>query len=430
MTNKRVAIVSAVDPYPVDAGKKVVLAGVIDYLIDRFGADNVHYVLLGSGDNATFPVHLHEVPLPGRKAVLGSLASRTLTGRASLQESFLYSRRTRRAIEQVMAEIGPDVEIYDTIRMAQYVRRPKPHQVCYLDDLFSERYAAMLDAAKRHAGVEIRPLGNFAAHIPASIRPLADRPRFQRGLLRAERRLVASSENRVARRFERSVLVNAREAGVLQKRSGAPASHVGAISPLVPDRVTPRRFTGAPVFVFLGLLSLPHNDDGIKNFLAQTWPVVLEREPNAKLRIIGKEPGEALTSLVAGFPDSVALEGYVPDLGEALGTAVAMLNTLRFGSGIKLKVIEALRAGLPVVSTAIGSDGIAVGAEFGIVGAEDPAAIATAMLELCDVERNREVSAAARRHYVETYSREAVFAQYDKQLLPPGIALGVSSNRP
>ena len=41
-----VALISAVDPYPVDAGKKVVLAGFIDYFADRYGPDNVHYLSL------------------------------------------------------------------------------------------------------------------------------------------------------------------------------------------------------------------------------------------------------------------------------------------------------------------------------------------------------------------------------------------------
>ena len=115
-----VALISAVDPYPTDAGKKVVLAGFVDYFAARYGPDNVHYIKVGAAPAGDFPVRLHVVPGPSRAAVLGNLLTKVTTGRASLQEAFLGSARTAEQIARILADVAPRLHVYDTVRMAQY----------------------------------------------------------------------------------------------------------------------------------------------------------------------------------------------------------------------------------------------------------------------------------------------------------------------
>jgi glycosyltransferase involved in cell wall biosynthesis len=410
-----VALISAVDPYPTDAGKKVVLAGFIDYLAERHGQDNVHYIKVGSTPQQQFPVRLHVVPGPSRTEVLSNMVTKVATGRASLQEAFLGSPRTAAGITEILGEIRPHLQVYDTVRMAQYAPDPvAATQICYLDDLFSERYERMLEAAERYGEINVSPLGNFAEHVPALLRPLATHRHSQTLLLRAERSLVRRSEDRTVRRFRRSLLVNADEATVLADRSSAPAHRIRSVPPLVLAPTVPdRRWDGAPEFVFLGLLSLPHNDDGLRSFLRTGWPQILERLPDARLRVIGREARPELSELAATLRDSVAVEGYVTDLGEALGGAAALVNPIRFGSGIKLKVIEALGRALPVVSTPIGAEGIDSGPGTGVLVSGEPAEFADLLCSLTDRARNAEISEQARAHFLAKYSRQAVFAAYD-----------------
>ncbi len=417
-----VALVSAVDPYPTDAGKKIVLAGFLDYFADRYGPDNVHYIKVGSPPSREdFPVTVHVVPGPSRAAVLGSIATQVTTGRASLQEAFLSSRRTGIAISRIIGEIRPQLQVYDTVRMAQYAPDHVAAQhICYLDDLFSERYDRMLAAARSYPDVDSNPLAAFAEHVPRRLRPLAARKTSQTALLRAERVLVRRSENRTARRFRRCLLVNEDEVGVLTRRIGAASGRIQCVPPLLATPTSPdRRYRGAPEFVFLGLLSLPHNDDGLRWFLRQIWPIVLERRPDAHLRVIGRYAGAEALALAAELADSVAVDGYVPDLGEALGKAAALTNPLRFGSGVKLKVIEALSRSLPVVSTPIGAEGIASGPGRGVLIGSEPAEFADLLCSLTDPARNAEFSAEARNHFLETYSRQAVFSAYDAAFALP-----------
>ncbi|OLO99696.1 glycosyl transferase family 1 [Mycolicibacterium porcinum] len=412
-----VTLVSAVDPYPTDAGKKVVLAGFLEYFRERVGPQDVHYLLVGGQPQPDFPVTLHPLPKPSRIATLAAAAGRVPTGRASLQECLLYSPEIGRAVQAMLERIGPDLEIYDTIRMAQYADDAhQDRQLCYLDDLFSERYAAMLAAADRYPDVTIRPLGNFAAHVPGPLRPLADAKLPQQALLRMEAALVRRSEDRAALRFRRNLLVNEGEATRLTARvADRGSADVMAVPPLVkPPEYRERHYGGEPVFVFVGLLSLPHNEDGVRSFLADVWPAVLVQMPKARLRIIGRDCSQELAETVDRIGDSVTLEGYVDDLTEVLSSAAGLINHLRFGSGIKLKVIEALGRGLPVISTTVGADGFASGPEHGLLIADEAVHFVEAMAELTDPRRNREISDGARGQFDVTFARDAVFACYDK----------------
>lgn len=410
-----VVLVSAVDPYPTDAGKKVVLAGFLDYFIERYGADRVHYVKVGSAPQTAYPVAVHAVAKPRKRVVVSNIATRVCTGRSSLQEAFLHSPRTAAAINQLIERINPQLQVYDTVRMAQYAPATvKAQQICYLDDLFSERYGRMLKAAQTFPDVDSSALGGFAEHIPRQLHWVANNRLGRTALLHTERALVRRSENAAARAFRRSLLVNEEESRILAQRSGVPAGRIACVPPLLQvPAVNDRSYDGAPEFVFIGLLSLPHNDDGLRWFLRTTWPLLRARIPAARLRVIGRHASSEVLELAAKNRNSVTIEGYVPDLGAILDRATAVINPLRFGSGIKLKVIEALGRGVPVVSTAVGAEGIANGDGTGVLVGSEPIDIINLLCSLTDVNRNAAVSAEARMHFSHTYSRKAVFDVYD-----------------
>lgn len=412
--SESVAVVSAVSPYPTDAGKKVVIAGFLDYLAERMGPSNVHYLLVGGADQDRFPTVLHVMPKPRTLAAVGSVFTRTATGRSSLQESLLYSSKVQQAIHHTLDLISPSLEIYDTVRMAQFApAQNRQRQVCYLDDLFSERYRAMLVATNRYPDVDVQPLGNFAAHVPSRLRPLAERRGSQRLLLRLEEKLVRRSEDKTVDRYSTSVLLNEHEADLLRRRAGADAHRVVTVPPLIRTPLCKRNYGGAPEYIFLGQLSLPHNEDGLRSFIRSVWPRVLAVRPDARLRVVGRDPRPALRDLIARFAGSVTLEGFVPDLTVLLGQSAALVNPLRFGSGVKLKIIEALGAGLPIISTTIGADGVADGADAGVLVADEAAGLVDLLLGVTDRKVNGRLSGAARDHFIRSYSRNAVFDCYD-----------------
>lgn len=363
---------------------------------------------------------MHRVPTPYPPEQLLNVGWHALLrGDRSIQESVLTGRALRGRLRQVLAGIGPDLQVWDTVRMAQHREAcgaPGARSVVYLDDLFSIRYTRMLEAMRRLPDADLNALGEFGQHLPGPARALAARPGFQRGLLRIERRLVARSEDRTARRSPGSLLINSDEAAHLRSRAGV--ADVGVLPPLLRTAATgagrPRSYDGRPEFVFLGLLTLPHNASAVLSFLQGPWPQVLAQQPGARLRIIGRGADADLVAAVERAGSSVTLEGFVPDLDEALRSACALVNPLLFGSGVKLKVLEALARGLPVVSTTIGVEGIVTGPGQGCVVEDDPARLPIALLQLLDPAENAAVSAQAQRHYDAAFAPAAVHARYDE----------------
>lgn len=421
-----VAILSVVNPYPADSGKKVVLDGMLRHLSDRLGAENVHYLLIGGKAEdirADFPATVHLLPAPSGKEKMTALLTRVATFRSSLQEALTRSGTVARAIAEKLGELDVDLEVYDTVRVGQYAPQGgTARQVCYLDDLFSERYRMMLERMESHPELAMNPLGTFAEHVPGPLRKLVDSTLVQRALLAFEQRMIARSEVAAARRFDRCLLVNARECRSLAERAYVGYEDVVAIPPVVRARGR-RDFRGAPEFVFLGLLSQPWNEDGLRSFVEQVWERLLERRPDARLRVIGREAPQWLLDLAAAQPQNVVVEGYVEDLDAALAGAAAMLNPARFGTGVKIKVIEALGRGVPVVSTPLGADGVASGRGTGVLTPADVESTVDELVRLCDVEENRRESGAALAHHARRYGREAAFAAYDE-------AFGVAARRP
>jgi glycosyltransferase involved in cell wall biosynthesis len=419
-----IAIISAVYPYPVDSGKKVVLRGLIDYWRDRVGNDGLHYILIGPREDlpkAPPPFRLHHIDKPAPARQLWSIARHTLSGQRSIQESTLYSPRIADALRAALRRTGADMEIYDTIRMGQYADScsavPVARRILYLDDLFSVRYGKMLEVLRTHPDADLNPLGAFGRMLPPVFGRLLRSTTIQRTVLRAERGLVAQSEDDAVGRFGASLLVNRQEAGELRRRTGN--SRVHPIAPLLPAPGSrARAYAGEPRFVFLGLLSLPHNRYAVHRFLDDHLAAAIEEMPKLRLQIIGRDADHELLERAAMFEPHVIMEGYVEDLDAALADACALLVPLIFGTGVKLKVLEALGRGLPVLSTSVGVEGIASGPGEGCVVEDDLAAFPHRMLEMTDADWNAHLSASAGRFYAETYAPAAVTAEYDRIFAP------------
>jgi glycosyltransferase involved in cell wall biosynthesis len=128
-------------------------------------------------------------------------------------------------------------------------------------------------------------------------------------------------------------------------------------------------------FLFVGNFRHRPNSDAVSYLLAEVWPLLRSRDPAARLTVAG-----------AGAPEptkpapGVTVAGHVPDLTPLLGAARAMVAPLRFGAGVKGKVLLAMAHGLPVVGTPLALEGIGDGSEALV--AEEAAGLVDAMLRL------------------------------------------------
>jgi glycosyltransferase involved in cell wall biosynthesis len=146
------------------------------------------------------------------------------------------------------------------------------------------------------------------------------------------------------------------------------------------SRVGPLAFS-APTLVFSGTLDFRPNVDAVTWFVREVLPRVRAQRPDARLLVVGKRPAPALRRLAD--EGALLLTGEVPDARPYIAGAGVYIVPMRIGGGVRLKLLEALALELPVVSTAMGAEGVA-GLRPGehCLVADDAAGFAEAALRL------------------------------------------------
>jgi glycosyltransferase involved in cell wall biosynthesis len=131
--------------------------------------------------------------------------------------------------------------------------------------------------------------------------------------------------------------------------------------------------------VFVGATHYFPNQDGMVFFMEEIFPLVRQEVPEVTLKIVGGRPSE---TLLAYQSNTVEVTGFVDDVRPYMWDSAVFVVPLRMGGGTRLKVVEALAAHVPVVSTALGAEGIEVESGKHLLLADDPRAFADAVIRL------------------------------------------------
>ena len=153
--------------------------------------------------------------------------------------------------------------------------------------------------------------------------------------------------------------------------------------------------------LFLGSFRHLPNQEALDWFVRKALPGILKRSPAARLVIVGAEPPPRHS--LPDLPGSIELRGYVEDVREPLGRYAVFVCPILSGSGMRVKLLEAFAAGIPVVSTRLGAEGLTASDGEICALADDPAEFADKILELfANVEKARALAERAREHVVKT----------------------------
>lgn len=168
--------------------------------------------------------------------------------------------------------------------------------------------------------------------------------------------------------------------------------------------------------VFVGSMDWMPNIDGVHWFASEVLPLIRRRRPECSVAIVGRTPPPAITALAAR--DSlIRVTGTVPEIEPWLWGSAVSIVPLRIGGGTRLKIYESMAARVPVVSTAIGAEGLEVHPGRDIRIADSAAAFAGACVELLEDESLRRRQAAAAWDMVSArFSWEQVAAEFDRIL--------------
>lgn len=231
-------------------------------------------------------------------------------------------------------------------------------------------------------------------------------------------------ERKAVRSYDRCVVCSEEDASALRTMSGGTNSERVAVIPngvdlaaLRPTPVPPNRRVLLP-----GHLAWFPNVDGAAWFCSEVWPRVRAEVPDAELMLVGRAPTAEVLAL--GELDGVSVHPDVPSMAPYFESARVVLVPLRVGTGTRLKALEGLAAGRPVVGTTIGLEGIGtVDGEHALV-ADEPATFAEAVIRgLQDDELASSLARNGRGHVEEHFGWDRIGERFVGMVL--GLLHGV-----
>lgn len=366
----RILFVTKFLPLPANSGGKQRSAAVLSRLAG-LGEVTVAALDDGTADLAALQrlgVRVLSAPRPGRlAAAMGAVRT------GSVSAGRFHSARLRAAVRDEVRQQPPDVLVVAYSQLAPYAAcAPHLPKVIDLHNVESALFESYADSR-----------GGLAA-------------------------LAARVESRALRRIERRALHAYDVVDVVSEtdrdRLPGPHDHV-LVSPNGWEPSIPLPPAEDPVVSFVGLMGWTPNVDAAVWLVETVWPEVRARVPGARLQLVGRDPAPSVRALAAS---DVIVTGTVPEVTPHLAASRVVVAPLRAGGGSRLKVLEGLDAGRPVVATPVGAEGLERLVGRGVILADEPAEFAAAVVRLLlDPEEAAATGAAGRRAVHDWYSWDA-----------------------
>ncbi|HNS51967.1 MAG TPA: glycosyltransferase [Anaerolineae bacterium] len=371
-------------PYPPDRGDRLRAYHIIERLSSEHEVVLVSFVARrDEGDHVSsllpFCQDVKLVHMSPRRSAVTVAAN--IWRSDPFQTLYYRSRSMRHLLAQIVAEGALrgkplDAAVAHLFRMAPYLECcPRAYRIVDLTDAISEEVSRSL------------PYRGF----------------LWRSIYRLEGPRIRRYERTVAGAFDEAWLISRADRDVLA--TSCPRANLR----VVPNGVDSSRFypTGEPArpdsLVFVGHMGVMHNVDAALFLAREILPRVRTQVPGCTLDIVGASPSVAVQQLTAC--PGVAVTGYVEDLNHYLNRAVLFVAPLRFAAGVQNKVLEAMSAGRPVLTTSLVNAGL--GAQAGrdlevADGADDIAREVVALLR--DRERCEAIGRAGLAFVHQAYS--------------------------
>ncbi len=427
----RILFLCQLVPYPPDSGPKIRAYYVLRYLARK------HRVTLlafrRSDDDPTAIQHLSSICEAVHTVTLQRSRWRDLV--ALITSIFLHTPLViqRDAYPEMHKKINELVRIdkfdyihSDQLWMAQYAMLPEITHPNQMKKTLDE-HNACFQIFQRLAGGESNLLKKW--------------------ILEREWRILQDYEAQVSAKFDQIVTVTDQDRTVLESlhKQGEEPNRIlnFATIPISIDLDAPpvvdiseNSSPSGENILHLGTMFWLPNIEGVLWFSREVLPKILEQVPNATLTIVGKNPPSEIVALAnqdfwrlytkSNSPDAeippspVNVTGYLADPLAVIKAASVFIVPLFSGSGMRVKILDAWRWGLPVVSTTIGAEGIHYRDGDNILIADDKENFAAAVCRiLTDTTLNRKLRLKGRKWVERYYDWEKTYIAWD-EIYPPG----------
>jgi glycosyltransferase involved in cell wall biosynthesis len=299
-----------------------------------------------------------------------------------------YSRKMSKAIEGTLHQGRFSLIYVDHLHMSQYVRAQEPTKKV-LDE-----HNVEAEIARRYFEIERSWLRKCLAYM--------------------DYRKFGTYEPRECRKYDHVFVVSPRDQSLLEDSGVRNVSCIPIgvdTQRLLPLGLNP----GSKKIVFIGTMYWPPNIDAVNWFSQEVFPLIKLKRSDCQFLIIGKKPPLSVQKLARD--GNILVLGYVEDPTEYLRDCAAFIVPLRIGGGIRVKILNALAWGLPIVSTTVGAEGIAVTSGENILIEDHPEGFAAAVIRLIhDLPMRERLSKNGRQLAVKVYDWEKVYARLDVSL--------------
>jgi glycosyltransferase involved in cell wall biosynthesis len=238
--------------------------------------------------------------------------------------------------------------------------------------------------------------------------------RLKKAFLALQARELRRMEKSICADFDNNLVVSDEDAN--QLRAIQPRAHFSVVENGVDVNYfqPAQEQEEANTLAFTGLLDWYPNVSGIRFFVREIWPLVKSRFADARLYLAGKNPAEEVLACAHADANIVVIPNP-DDMRPILGRAAVCICPLLEGGGTRLKILDALAMGKPMVTTTIGCEGLRVTHGENILVADTPREFADSLAQLFENQGLRRKIGAAGRALVEReYSWDKIREQLEQ----------------
>ncbi|MBZ0298712.1 MAG: glycosyltransferase family 4 protein [Anaerolineae bacterium] len=373
----RVLLLTQVLPYPPDSGPKVKTYYVLKYLAQHHDVTLVSFVR--DTDKPEYIRHLETlcervVTVPISRSRLRDLA---YLGQSVVSgDPWMMLRDQRPAMFQTLADLAAGT----------------PFDVVHADQLNMGQYALAFNGARK-----VLDLHNALWKLYRRTSETSSPKNPMKYILMRDWPLLKRYEGDLCRQFDAVTAVTEEDRQLLLEAGAPDTITVIPIAIDTDEQAQVTRRPSGPHIVHIGTMYWPPNINGIHWFLEEIYPLIKAQIPDVRCTLIGSRPPESIVQR-SHLDRTLTVTGYVEDPLPFLEDASMMIVPLQAGGGMRVKILNALSQGIPMVSTTIGSEGIQVAHEKDILIADDAPDFAEQCVRLLtDYDLNAHLSEAGRQ---------------------------------
>ncbi len=353
---KNILLLYTRPPLPSSGGRERMLLQLLEMLSGDACIDLVYIRRDGDSDASELDLSLREkgisldtvscISLPNTTRKIQNIFFRS----GSLQERIFFDQDAADKISEMTSSKNYDVVYFDMLRMGVYSRFAKANRrVIDLDDLLSLRYKRALTQPSGVGRIE----GTFSGLLPPLANGIVNR--LARYILFVESFLIAKSELASLSNYDAVALVSPKEATSLYEKTGVSVYSLPPIvgEPRIRAPVNAQTKNGAVNFLFVGNLRTAQNFQSVKLIADSFLPALEELGIKYVFNIVG-----GYSELPVPASDKITYHGFVDDIESVYRESSFLLSPIAFGTGIKLKIIDAVMYGIPIVTNSIGAEGL------------------------------------------------------------------------